>query len=577
MKLYFSNNDYTSDLIAFVMYKIPFPLVILVLNFISVALYAADINVSTDRNPVNLNESVQITFTANDQPDGEPDFSPFEKDFTILNQAQQQSTQIINWERKKSFQWILTLMPKHAGNLVIPAINFGTDNSQFSSIVVNTARTTSDNKGDLFLQVDVNNAQPYIQEQVIYTLKLYRKVNISQASLSEPVLQNAVIEKLGEDKNYNTQYQGENYVVTERKYAIFPQKSGVMTIAPLTLAADVIIANQRRSNGFLNRQSTRTKRVASEALTLEVKPKPVQANGQFWLPAKQVYLQEKWPDDAVQMVVGEPITRTISLFVEGITVGALPELYKNNMPAYLKAYPDQPVLKEEAKDSGMVALREEKIALIPGKAGSYTLPEIKVPWWNTGTQKMEVAVIAERTIIAVPAVDSNGNTQAPLSVISPLPLSVPEAENESVSLQENHDLWFWLTIFFACAWIATLIYFLSKKTKETKDIKPQIAKEKEVAILKMLKQACINNEPVMVKDVLLKWGRKEFKQSSLTNIAQQCDAALLDEIHSLNAILYSNNAEAWQGNALWLAFQSNQSTRAEKRETLDPLQPLFKI
>jgi len=43
----------------------------------------------------------------------------------------------------------------------------------------------------------------------------------------------------------------------------------------------------------------------------------------------------------------------------------------------LKAYPDQPVLKEQKKVDGMLAFREEKIALIPSKAGSYTLPAIE--------------------------------------------------------------------------------------------------------------------------------------------------------------------------------------------------------
>jgi hypothetical protein len=45
------------------------------------------VSVSIDRNPVNLQESFQLTFTASDDPDGEPDFSPLDKDFEILNRA----------------------------------------------------------------------------------------------------------------------------------------------------------------------------------------------------------------------------------------------------------------------------------------------------------------------------------------------------------------------------------------------------------------------------------------------------------------------------------------------------------
>ena len=560
-------------------YNFKLPLLLFFLLFtMANPMFAADISVSIDRNPVNWQESFQITFTANDNPDGEPDFSPLDKDFEILNQSQQQSVQIINWKKTKSLQWILTVMAKHAGSLVIPAINFGQDSSQFATIIVkkvNDTQVDSHTNEDLFLLVEVSKSRPYIQEEVIYTLKLFRKVNISQASLTEPELQDAVIERLGEDKNYNTQFQGENYVVTERKYAIFPQKSGTMSIAPLTLTADVIIPGQRRSNSFFNRQRTRTKRVASAAINLDVQAKPANS-GINWLPAKQVYLQEKWPDTSEKLIVGQPITRTITLFAKGVTVGVLPELYKDNMPRHIKAYPDQPVLKEEAKDDGMVAFREEKIALIPGQAGSYTLPAIEIPWWNTNTQKMEMARIPERTIIATAAIGS-ATTLEPTPPIGSSELAITEQNKQQDigALQQTNTLWFWLTLFFASAWLATLVYFLTRKTGNTK--KQQVAVEKKSTVNKNLKKACLNNDPIMAKDTLLQWGRDKFSQSSLTKIAEQCDQSLQREILVLNAALYSAKAEEWQGAELWTAFQSNKSADIEKGEQEDPLQPLFKI
>ena len=59
----------------------------------------------------------------------------------------------------------------------------------------------------------------------LYTVRLYRRVDVAQAELSEPELADAVIEKLGEDSNYNTVVNGVSYLVTERKYAIFLRKA----------------------------------------------------------------------------------------------------------------------------------------------------------------------------------------------------------------------------------------------------------------------------------------------------------------------------------------------------------------
>ena len=36
------------------------------------------------------------------------------------------------------------------------------------------------------------------------------------------------------------------------------------------------------------------------------------------------------------------------------------------------------------------ATRQEKVAIIPNRPGEYVLPEMKIPWWNTSTDKLEI-------------------------------------------------------------------------------------------------------------------------------------------------------------------------------------------
>ena len=139
-----------------------------------------------------------------------------------------------------------------------------------------------------------------MQSQVLYTLKLYRRVQITQASLNEPEIKDAVVEKLGEDSTYSTQVNGMNYWVTERKYAIFPQQSGVFTIAPLTLTAEVVAAQRPRFNGFFNRQITETRRISSKAITLNVQPIPQEYQDPVWLSAESLELSESWSDNGLQ-------------------------------------------------------------------------------------------------------------------------------------------------------------------------------------------------------------------------------------------------------------------------------------
>ena len=220
--------------------------------FMSQMVWATEIDTTLDRSQISINDSFQLIFSTTGSPDAAPDFSPLEKDFEILNQNQQSSSSWINGRSTQSVQWVLNLMAKQVGKFLIPPVPFGKDSSKPVTITVSqNAQPGGNNRDeDLFLEVEATPKNTYVQSQVIYTVRLYRKVQITQASLNEPELADAIVEKLEEDKNYTTQLNGVSYAVIEQKYAIFPQKSGSVTIDPVVLTAQVVTNNRRRFNGF---------------------------------------------------------------------------------------------------------------------------------------------------------------------------------------------------------------------------------------------------------------------------------------------------------------------------------------
>ena len=368
--------------------------------------FAAKITTTVDRNPVNIDESFKILFTANDTPDADPDFTPLEQDFSILNQGQSSNSSWVNGQYSKSIVWSLEVTAKKSGNLVIPAILFGNDSSEPLPIKVIQIATKNDTHStqaneEIYLEVSANPEQPYVQSQVIYTIRLYRRVDVAQAELSEPEVPDAVVEKLGEDSNFNTVVNGVSYLVTERKYAVFPQKSSTITIKPLTLTAAVILDREPDFRDFFGSRMTKTKRVLSKEVILNVKPVPASFKGKDWLAAENLELTQDWSGDIQQMKVGEPLTRTLTLRGTGTTVGQLPELSRSKTDTNFKAYPDQPVFKEQKLADGITASRQEKIALIPSIAGQHKLPAVEIPWFDTKSQTMEIARLPETTINVV--------------------------------------------------------------------------------------------------------------------------------------------------------------------------------
>ena len=260
---------------------------------------SAALQAYVDRNPVAEDESFTLTLQSDEDLDGSPDLSPLRRDFEIENQGKSTSLTIINGSMTRKTQWQISLIPKHSGQLKIPPITVGNEQSQALTLNVTAASQAQGAQadGDLFMEVDVKPKTAYVQQQIIYTARLFSAVNLAgSSSLTEPSLPdgNAVVEKLGKDKKYQTLRNGMRYDVIERHYAIFPQKSGGVDIDPLVFDGDIV---QSVGGGFFAfdpfNQNTRHKRLRSRAVHIDVKPMPAAFNGRQWLPARNVQVVDR--------------------------------------------------------------------------------------------------------------------------------------------------------------------------------------------------------------------------------------------------------------------------------------------
>ncbi|WP_455219306.1 BatD family protein, partial [Kaarinaea lacus] len=167
---------------------------------------AASIEATIDRNTVQENESINLTFSSDTDVDDDPDFSPLEKDYRILNRSQSSNISIINGRVSRQMTWQLMLMPKRSGNLNVPAIAFGNDRS--NALTLNVVPATAGSSGiadDLvYVEAIVDKDKVYVQSQLVYTLRIYHAVQLRNASLSELEISDgdAVVEKLSENKTY---------------------------------------------------------------------------------------------------------------------------------------------------------------------------------------------------------------------------------------------------------------------------------------------------------------------------------------------------------------------------------------
>ena len=577
-----------------------FKLVLITLIMLSLVfgVSAATITLKTDRNQVSLNESFQLIFEAEGDVDDDPDFSPLEKEFQVLSTAQSSNFSVLNGRISSSKRWTLTVMANKSGVQSIPSISFGNDKSPETEVNVQDTNSRSGNnqqQDDIYLEASATPMNPYVQSQVIYTLKLFRAVAITKASLGDPEVTsgNAVLERIDDDKSYETTINGKFYHVIERKYAVYPQSSGIVTIAPIDFMGQI-----SRSRFGLDPFGAPPRTIVrrSQQVILNVRKIPDAFIGSSWLPAENLTIAEEWSADPMQLLVGEPITRTLMLTAKGLISSQLPELPMWEM-ADLKFYPDRPELKDEKSDIGITSSRHEKAAIIPNQVGNYVLPELIVPWWNTRTDRLENAVVPERTIHVLPAIKGVSD---PLEITSLTPL-IPQvfqapAENESttdvseqidLSTDSMSNIWKWTTLILALIWLFTLlIWWQRDRHPEDKlSIDNNIQKpEKIKTVVKNIETSCIRNDPNSAKENLMIWAKLIWPDDppiSLGEIANRTGMPMADELINLNHVLYSNGTIEWDGKNFQDIFNKEASTISARKDqkTVDAgkLEPLFRI
>ena len=563
------------------------------LTFNAAAL-AANITVSTSRNPVALDDSFHLIYEADSSVDDDPDFSPIYKNFDVLSSSQSTNMRSVNgdWSLKKT--WDLAVIAKDIGTFTIPPIRFGKDLSP--AIQIKISNSSSPNslapKGQgqatvpasIFLESSVDTKTAWVQSQFIYTIRLLRTVSIANASLSEPVTSDpdAIIEKVSED-NYQTTRNGIQYEVFERRYAIFPQKSGALKIDPLTFEGRVN-ATQPRTIFDQFRMSGQLKRLRSKAVEIQVKANPASINLQDWFPASNFQLIEEWSEDIQNLKVGEPVTRTITIAAEGLTGVQLPDLKFDDIDG-LKQYPDNSVIENRPGSEGITGLKQIKVALIPASAGTYLLPEIKLPWWNTKTNKEELATIPQ-AVLTITGQASQTTMPAPTPGVSETPVSQAAAPTNNITpaplspVVTNEPYWRWLALFFAFAWLATLIVFSRRSSADNRQGKKdkQTASMSVKAAIAAVEKSAKKNDANRTNESLIRWARLLYHDDTITNLTQiteHCGRQLAQQIRLLNESMYSSEKHTWRGKGLLLAFNIEQTLKDQKTKaqssTLKPL------
>lgn len=530
---------------------------------LAVAARAQQVEAFLDRTSVFAGETVLLTVEVTGNVDGEtPDVGQLTRDFEILSSRREQQLAQVDGEQRNRIRWLFELAPKRIGDLTLPAMGIGPGLTT-PTLDLTVLPLPENRQRDVFIEVAAEPRDPYVQSQVRYSERIFLGTGLRDNTISRSApISGAVVQPLGDFREYVAQRDGRNYRVYERSLALFPEASGTLQLPTLTLRGRTVPDSQSLSRG-------RLVEATSELVTLQVRPRPAGVSGDHWLPSPELTLTESWPQDPPEFRVGEPITRSLVVAARGLDAVQLPELTPVD-PDWANVYPDQPVLETRHDDGWLYGRREQRLAIVPTREGAFTLPAIRLVWWDTRADRERVAEIPARQVTILPAA---GPAPAPPPTTEPATTTAPGEPAVPTSG------WRWLSAGLLALWLSTLLGWWHDRRRH-RPARPEPSAGLGVNDPKprqTLRSACRADDPQRAARALLEWAVQEWPQRPPTSLGALATRAphAAPFILALDRALYAPHPGAWHGDELWQALQAGLRPREAAPAPADTLPPLY--
>ena len=359
-----------------------------ILSVSTVSAVAQSVTATVDRNSSTLDRPIQLTVEisgAAGQRPRLPDLSAFRVQAGPVGQQ----VQVVNGQMTASVNYSYYLVAREPGRYEIGPVAVDVDGKSHQSsafqvefLAAGAQAEQAADQRDTFLRVSVSEDEPYVGQQVVYTWRFFRRVQVADAQLEEMSFGDLVAEDLGDVREYQTTVDGVQYLVNEIRKALFPQRPGQAVIPPSSLAFSVATRARSRRRSFFDfgRVAMEPRTLRSRELTLRVKPLPQEPPGFSGLVG-HFDLSAKLGKTAV--AAGESTTLAVTISgtgnVQMIAAPPPPEL------TGAKRYEDRPSVEIERGAGGLSGRKTFRTALVPLAAGTLEIPPVQLVFFDPNT------------------------------------------------------------------------------------------------------------------------------------------------------------------------------------------------
>lgn len=553
-----------------------------------VSAHAGNLTASVDRDTIGLAETFTLTLRYDERVNATPDYELLRRNFDILNTQSGTQMTITNGRTEASTEWVIALAPKRIGKFLIPSFNIeGAVSDAIEITVEGKSRTPKNDSDNVTVELETDKDNSYVQEQIIVTIRLYTAVALSGVNLEPLTVQNALVVQLDE-KQYQTKINNRPHIVAETRFALYPQQSGELVIPSLLYQVSVDNGQGSMWNRLYGNNSN-VLRLRTDEQRINVLPTPAEAKNHDWIPAKNLSLKEHWSAGIDTLKVGEPITRSITVVADGLTAGQLAPLSLTDVDG-LTFYQDQAQTDDQKNEHGIVGTRTETIAIIPTRAGKFTLPEINLRWWDTHEKTFKTATLAAVTLNVTGGLATMPDNAAENIPTDPAQVDINTDLNSietSAATTPVASIPLWVYLCNIATLITTVVFAILywKNKRELagiyttdKDEYSHYARNENQAWNQVKKQLTAK-ELIQLRNAIVHWAQIHWQDAQLINLQTIIDKVnhptLTDQLKKLDAEIYSGKTQHFDTQAL-LEILGDLRRQKNKAVAHEELRPLYK-
>jgi hypothetical protein len=247
--------------------------------------------------------------------------------------------------------------------------------------------------GRVDVTIELPKETPYVGEMLVVRMRSTVRANIALHTIRQPSLTNFDWQQFGKDRDFQEMRDGFWVAGVERVIAVYPRRSGRLTIEPFVRHVTIITSDNERVEADF----------ASKPLEIEVRDHDgVGGAGDWWLPARSVKITDTWEPLPDRIGLEETARRTLTVEAAGITADRLPPPPNLRAPGVI-TFAGPVERKTVVTTEGPIAHAVYRWDIRPVSDAAAAVPAIHLPWFDIVERRMRDAAVPEQRVSFVGA------------------------------------------------------------------------------------------------------------------------------------------------------------------------------